>query len=67
MLLLILTVCSLSPSDQCRETRLQFTDVGFVQCMTTAQPIVAQWADEHPNLRVARWRCALPEHEGSPT
>lgn len=65
MLVLIMTVCSLASPAQCNEARLQFTaDESLMQCMMQAQPYIAQWAGEHPNTRVTRWRCAYPEREG---
>ena len=66
MILLILTVCTLAQPERCVETRLPFADVGLIACVTSAQPTVAQWAGEHPDTRVARWRCAYPEREGAP-
>jgi len=33
-------------------------------CTMLAQPILVQWSDEHPNLRIVRWHCAWPEQEG---
>jgi hypothetical protein len=66
MLVLIMTVCSLSSPDRCDEARLQFAaEVSLMQCMTSAQPYIAQWADQHPGELVRRWRCAYPEKEGS--
>ena len=66
MLLLIMTVCSLSTPNNCGEARLQFSnDESIMQCMMQAQPYIAQWSEEHPGARVAKWRCAYPEHEAS--
>jgi len=68
MLVLIMTVCSLSSPDSCCEARLQFSaDESLMQCMMQAQPYLAQYVDEHPDKRVARWRCAYPEREGQRT
>jgi len=33
-------------------------------CMMQAQPYLAQWVGEHPDVRVAKWRCAWPDQEG---
>lgn len=65
MIVLVLTVCALSTPD-CVDVRLPFADVGLITCMTSAGPIAAQWIDEHPGRRLARWRCAEPD-EGDPT
>ena len=68
MLVLIMTICSLSSPDQCGEARMQFSaDESLMQCMLHAQPYLAQYVDEHPDKRVARWRCAYPGGEGSRT
>jgi len=68
MLVLIMTICSLSSPDQCDEARMQFSaDESLMQCMMQAQPYLAQYIDEHPDKRVARWRCAYPEREGQRT
>ena len=66
MLVLIMTVCSLSSPERCDEARMQFTaDETIMQCMMQAPPYIAQWAGEHPNSLVRKWRCAYPEHEGA--
>ena len=62
---IIVMVCQLAQPDQCEEQHLQFAWQGSLQqCMFSAQPYIAQWADEHPNARVTRWRCAYPDREG---
>ena len=64
MLVLIMTVCSLASPARCDEARLQFVSGGsLMQCMMEAPPYIAQWANEHPRVRVARWRCAYPDRE----
>lgn len=65
MLVLILTVCSLASPDRCDEARLPFTDVTLMTCMTQGQIAAAEYIDQHPGLRLTRWRCALPEREGA--
>jgi hypothetical protein len=68
MLVLIMTVCSLSSPDRCGEARMQFSaDESLLQCMMAAPPYLAQYVDEHPDSRIARWRCAYPAREGQPT
>ncbi|MDE3176206.1 MAG: hypothetical protein KGM15_08910 [Pseudomonadota bacterium] len=64
MLVLIMTVCAMSAPEKCGEARLQFTaDETLLQCMMQAPPYLAQWAEQHPDTRIARWRCAYPERE----
>jgi hypothetical protein len=68
MIHLILTVCALSAPADCVEQRLSFfADESLMQCMMRAQPTIAQWVEEHPQRRVARWRCAYPDSGDDPT
>jgi hypothetical protein len=61
---LILLACSLTNTSECREYHILFETGGSLQsCMMQAQPYLAQWVGEHPNYRVARWRCAWPDRE----
>jgi hypothetical protein len=65
MIELILTVCALNAPGQCNEQRLQFAaEESLMQCMMQAPPYIAQWSDQHPATRVARWRCAYPGQSG---
>jgi len=64
MIVLILTVCALSAPSQCQEERLQFvSQESLMQCMVHAPPFIAQWAEQHPEERVTRWRCVYPGDE----
>jgi hypothetical protein len=64
---LILTVCTLTLPESCEERHLSFVDGGsLMQCMTEAPPAIAEWVDNHPSRRVAKWRCSYPGREGSP-
>ena len=65
MIELILTVCALSAPSQCEEQRLPFVaQESLMQCMMEAPPYIAAWSDEHPSIRVTRWRCAYPGEGG---
>jgi hypothetical protein len=58
---LILTVCSLAHPGQCDDRHLQFVSQGSLQaCMSNAQPYMAQWINEHPDVHIVRWHCAYP-------
>ncbi|HXT09392.1 MAG TPA: hypothetical protein VN715_20950 [Roseiarcus sp.] len=64
MLVLIMTVCSLASPTHCTEARMEFTSgESLMQCMMRAPPYLAQWAGDHPNDRITRWRCAYPDRE----
>jgi len=68
MIDLVVLVCSLAAPGLCQERHLLFESQGSLQaCMMQAPPYLAQWAGEHPNLRIARWHCAWPETEKQPT
>jgi hypothetical protein len=61
---LVLLACSLVNPDACREHHLMFQSAGSLRsCTMQAQPYLAQWVGEHPNLRVVRWHCAWPDQE----
>ena len=61
---LILLACTLANPGACHEHHLLFETEGTLRgCVFQAQPYLAQWAGEHPGLRVARWRCAWPDQE----
>ena len=64
MLVLIMTVCSLASPNQCSEARMEFpSSESLMQCMMRAPPYLAQWAGDHPNTRIVRWRCVYPDSE----
>ncbi len=54
---LLIVACSILQGAQCREVSLTFQDVSVMTCAMAGMPIVAQWASEHPNWSVARWKC----------
>lgn len=65
---LIVLACTLANPSVCREYHLLVQSSGSLRaCMMQAQPYLAQWIGDHPNLRVARWRCAWPDQEDQKT
>lgn len=61
MIELILSVCALNAPGLCEEKRLPFVaQESLMQCMMQAPPYIAAWSDEHPAIRIVRWRCAYP-------
>ena len=61
---LIVLACSLSNPAACREYHVLLQSTASLQaCTMRAQPYLVQWSEEHPNLRIARWRCAWPDQE----
>ncbi len=66
MIVLILIVCTLAAPERCHEARLQFvSNETPAECSMQAPPTIAAWAEDHPGLRVARWRCVYPGFEDS--
>jgi hypothetical protein len=62
---LIVLACTLANPATCKEYHLAFQSAGSLRaCMMQAQPYLAQWVGEHPDVRVAKWRCAWPDQEG---
>ncbi|MER9134444.1 hypothetical protein [Mesorhizobium sp. M0768] len=61
---LILTVCLSANPGNCRDEHLYFESRGSLfQCMFLAPAEIAKWSQEHPSLRVVRWKCAVPSKE----
>jgi hypothetical protein len=61
---LIVLACTLASPGACHEYHLMFRATGTLRaCTMQAQPYLAQWIGEHPNLRIARWHCAWPGQE----
>lgn len=61
---LVVLACSLASPTLCSEKHLVFElQASIDHCMMQAQPYLAQWAGEHPNLRIASYHCAYPKDE----
>ncbi|MER8785642.1 hypothetical protein NKH60_31365 [Mesorhizobium sp. M1006] len=61
---LILTVCLSANPGNCRDEDLYFESRGSLfQCMFLAPAEIAKWSQEHPSLKVVRWKCAVPSKE----
>lgn len=58
MVELIFFVCLSTDPTACDRKALQFADTTLMTCMMGAQPILAQWTNEHPGWGVRRWACA---------
>jgi hypothetical protein len=62
---LVVLACALASPGTCHEYHLPFQGAGSLHsCAAQAQPYLARWIGEHPNLRVARWHCEWPSQEG---
>lgn len=56
--LIFIACLSLSPH-QCEERVMTFTDVTPLACAVGAQAVLAEWADDRPGWRIARWKCGV--------
>ena len=66
MIELVLTVCAMTAASSCEDKRLPFdSEESLLQCAFQAPPYIAAWAQDHPYLRVMRWRCAVPGADGA--
>ncbi len=65
MIRLIVTVCSLAHPHACSDRALLFDmhAMSLRACTMEAQPYLARWAGEHPDLRIVRYHCEWPEQE----
>jgi len=58
---LIMTVCAVLSPTNCEEKSLAFSaSFSLQQCAMAAPPYMAQWAGQHPNWTVVKWRCEYP-------
>jgi hypothetical protein len=61
---LILTVCLVANPGACRDEHLYFESNGqLTNCMFLAPSEIAKWSQQHPKLKIKRWRCAYPGQE----
>jgi len=65
MIDLIVTVCFLLNPNACSDQHILFDWQGesLNACVMRAQPYLAQWIGEHPDMRIVRYRCEWPEQE----
>ena len=63
MVELVLIICLQAQPDRCAIERPQFQESypNAMACMYHAMFRVVQWAEQHPNYNVRRWRCEAPE------
>lgn len=62
MIDLILTVCLAANPSSCRDEHLYFqSDGSLMSCIWQAPMQIAKWSDEHPAVKVVRWKCSFPD------
>lgn len=61
MLKIVLTVCSILSTEQCKTINIMFAEEGMtpMHCIMGpfAQMEVSKWKEAHPNWSIQRWRC----------
>ena len=59
MITMFILACTLYKTDDCRMHELTFVEEGLtpMACMLGSQPVIAKWAEGHPNVYVKKWTC----------
>jgi hypothetical protein len=58
MIELAFVVCLRAMPAECEERSMTYLpDATLMSCMMQAQPQLAQWSEQHPNMTVSRWSC----------
>ncbi|MGE0024049.1 MAG: hypothetical protein AB7S70_10515 [Hyphomicrobium sp.] len=58
MLSIILSACLISDPHSCKDFKIPLdVSMDARQCTMAAPPYFAQWAEEHPNWQIKRWKC----------
>ncbi len=63
---LIVFVCLAANAAVCEEQHLSVAMEPVPQslCMVKAMPHLAQWAGDHPQFIIKKWRCGVPGEDG---
>ncbi|MBU3028537.1 hypothetical protein [Paracoccus marinaquae] len=59
MIEFVLIACLAGDPGDCRTEERLLTDLSLLQCMTSAQFLVADWANTHPDWIVQRHFCRV--------
>lgn len=57
MVEIVFSACLLQSPYHCRETSIALADVSQFQCLLFSQPILAEWQQSHPNVKIERYHC----------
>lgn len=57
---LYFTACMANAPDTCEARRMALDVATPRACQHVAQPQLARWIGEHPEYRIAAWRCGAP-------
>lgn len=65
MISVIAVLCSLASPQVCHEqlvTNSNFDDISLQACLMGA-PQLADWMKDHPQYRLAKWRCVIGKQD----
>jgi hypothetical protein len=65
VIVLVLVVCLIGQPGACREERPPAPAMSPMACMVLGQQIAATWLEDHPKLRLDRWRCENVKGDGA--
>ena len=57
MIEIMFVVCLSAEPTTCDSKAMQFSDMSMMSCAMCAQPLLAQWVNEHPDWEIQRWTC----------
>ena len=60
---LYFTACMAGAPDTCESRRLPLDVADATGCVHVAQPQLARWIGNHPEYRIASWRCGSPPRD----
>ncbi len=60
---ILLSVCLMGSPQTCREERISWSveSSNSLQCLLSAQQMIAKWHEGHSNWEIRRWRCVPRE------
>lgn len=64
MLSIILSACLIAEPAHCRDFKIPLNvNMDLMRCAMAAPPHFAQWAEEHPQWQIKRWKCQPASQE----
>ncbi|MFO7759509.1 MAG: hypothetical protein R6V26_13725 [Roseovarius sp.] len=57
MIEVLFVVCMAAAPDECDERRIVLGEVSPTACQYLAQPELARWMEDHPELNIRHWQC----------
>jgi hypothetical protein len=66
MVQLVVIYCMIANANVCKETRPTFEQpLNLMSCMTNGQQTAAEYVEEHPLWRMAKFRCEVGVPKGA--